>query len=1250
MKKILLVHSMILFSLFSSAQNFLINQNFSNLKGTIPPSGWQNITVNGDTSLDKFLFDSRLFHFAPPFSEAFAIFDAYNGGSAGGTADNKQPEEVILQLSDVSTTLVNNLSISFSKQVYLESGTAVFLEVSTDTGNTWTTVWTETSTKMDAVPVTVEVGMNSYKGFPLLQLRFRWKNTSTADYRGFFALDNVALFERYDKDVRPSALIRMYNHSCPDSTQPLEVEVTNAGTDTATNVSVEIISGAFRSADTIPLIAAGRSATIVMPDSINTTGGGTYTFTIITTYSSDLVMANDTLRVQRISSPTPATPDPQDVARCGTGSVSLTTARNTNDSTYWFSGPSGGVDIGGGNPFETPEISTTTTYYCENARVSENEVTSYIGLYRFNGGVSPGAMFNVHASNDIIIDSISQHFAYSGTYDMRVFIKNGTYRGSETTSGNWKELDLTGDTLLVSGYGRYYTFALKEPLRIPAGDTVAFYVDGDRSSITFTLGKMDIENPDLRLEGNTVLSGDFGGVTTNYYWNGSLLYRKVCSTKRFPVTATVLPVPTGASLVKGSVFEGQFRVGSERDPDVLAEQKTLEYEIIPPTGFNNSGYGTNWIISEISLMTENGTHVPAADTSLSPPGASNGTFTYRSRPGWADSLLVLRVVIGESTNQCDTTLIRYLIVVPTPVPDFSFRNVCDGEVVSFLNRSTVSSGYMTFYWDMGDGSNSTSADPIHIYDTFGSYYVTLTATTNHGIVADTTFRVEVFEIPNVDFEVESACEGVPVKLTNTTTIGAGPLTYKWDLGDGNSSVARDIVHQYTVPNTYAVTLEAFANGCSNKITKNAALFARPAADFTAEGACSGNPIHFTNTSTISNSDPIGSYWRFGDATVGTLTDQDHIYTKGGVYDVELVAVTPFGCKDSLIKQITILAGPLAAFTFEKPCENFPVDFKNLTKVPQGLNADYKWYFGDGDSSTQTNPSHLYATLGEKTVVLTAVSGNGCGTTATVELKVSAQPKASFTVEDGCSGSPVQFVNTTTYSAGNISYKWYFGDKDSSDFTSPTHIYNVSSTSTFNVSLKATIDSGCVDESNRAVTIEEPPVCKFTAVRSATNRAEWTFIPADTSYDAKAYTWVFEGSGTTQGVIRPTHLFEFTETEYRVILQIISDNGCICIDSTTRIFTSWGAGVDEAAGSGILVYPNPAADYITIDFPPDFRSKNAVLKLSDFSGKAVWSGDADYANGPFSQQIPLVNLASGIYFLQVTDDNYQLNFKIMVDTD
>ncbi|MBI1305363.1 MAG: PKD domain-containing protein [Bacteroidetes bacterium] len=1231
MKNCTLLFFTLLFAFSAHAQNFLINENFDSGNDTVPPSGWVNKTLSGDASVDKFQFTSAVFHFAKPLIKNFVVFDAYNGGSPGGTATNGTAEEAILMSPVVSTTSVSNLTLSLDRQVFIQYGQA-YIEVSTNGGSSWSTVWSQTTSIVEGTPTNMKLNLDSYKGYSSFRIRFRWLNTSTAAYAGFFALDNVQLYESKSVDVRVSTIVEMYDNSCPSATQSLKVEVYNAGTSTLTKVPVVLKIGSTTLYDTISSISAGATVSTFTGKTFNTSAGGKYLFEAYTNYASDLVPKNDTLRSYRSSSTPPGIPTSGTVTQCGVGSATLTTNRNTGDSTYWFTQATGGTDVGTGNPFVTPYLDKSSTFYVENSRVVQNEITSSAGLYRFNTAPDgPGSMFDVKAKNDILIDSISQHFAYAGTYIMTVYYKSGTYLGSETNTSAWTKLALENDTLVVSGYGKFYTMKLKKPLRIPAGSTYGFYVDAQTTSITFTNGTLNEENADVTITGYTVLSANFNGVTTGYYWNGRLFFRKTCSTGRKAINVNLLPRPKGAKLVEGSTFNGSFRSGTISNFDVASEGRTVGYELEPPTGYVNSDFGTKWAVTAVEMTTVNGTPIPTSDTTMTTPGSKNGTLKYTPSAGWEDSLIILRVKIWEAKYNCDTLLERYIFIVPAPRVKFEAPNVCLGIPTDFTNRSSISSGFNTYRWDFGDGDTSDFESPIHKYNTHGKYQVTLVATSNYGIKTDTTITIEVYEIPDVQFKVKNACEGDALTFTNTTSISSGTLVFNWKFGDGTTSTAKNPTHIYSKPGGYIVSMTASANGCSNDLSKYATQFARPTAAFKSNGGCVGDPVDFTNESTIELAEKTGSEWYFDDGNLGTLTNPAHIYETPGSKMVKLVSISQFGCRDSVTHAVTIKPSPIVSFSYDKSCSSYPVNFTNTTKEPSGETTIYTWSFGDGATSTQKSPSHQYDILGYTKVILKAESTNGCSQILIKDINILVQPVADFEVGGVCSGDPVSFQNNSKIKSGEVEYKWYFGDGDSSSFTSPVKVYDVTSTTIFVIKLEAKAKGGCSDVITKNVTIHEKPRCSFTVVQSKQDRRTFTFVPDDKDYSDGAYTWVLKGSGRYNEK-SPTHTFEYFDHPYNIILDITGDNGCACYDSSFTLITSWPLGVENITGSGdINIYPNPSTGKVNIT--GTLQNTPSEITVFTIDGREA-AKLSDVMLSEQATEIDLSHLKEGIYLIEI----------------
>jgi len=178
------------------------------------------------------------------------------------------------------------------------------------------------------------------------------------------------------------------------------------------------------------------------------------------------------------------------------------------------------------------------------------------------------------------------------------------------------------------------------------------------------------------------------------------------------------------------------------------------------------------------------------------------------------------------------------------------------------------------------------------------------------------------------------------------------------------------------------------------------------------------------------------------------------------------------CSSDTPVTVTVNPNPTPQFSYLPVCANNPMVFTNGS-TPAGNN--YVWNFGDGNTSTQPNPSHTYTTADSFTVSLTAELGT-CDSTFSETVLVYPAVNAAFTanplVSFNDSSAPVIFTNLSTNSTV---WNWYFGDTYSSNLQSPSHIYKTPGT--YSVTLVASNQFGCIDSFTRDnyITIYPLPV-------------------------------------------------------------------------------------------------------------------------------------------------------------------------------
>lgn len=672
--------------------------------------------------------------------------------------------------------------------------------------------------------------------------------------------------------------------------------------------------------------------------------------------------------------------------------------------------------------------------------------------------------------------------------------------------------------------------------------------------------------------------------------------------------------------------------------DVTVVDQPVIYDMNPPRKYTNADYNQNpgWTASAWA-ETASGALVTGASI-VDPSGSDDLEYTFvTSDLSLEDSMITLFLKISDNENGCDTIIKRNVLIYPTIVPDFKFpAKICDGDAVLFEQLSTVQSGNMEFNWDFGTGNPddlTQAPEPVFQFPGSGTYKVIMTAKTlPYGFPSVDSATITVSPIPSVKFTKLNACEGLDLVFTNQTT--PANSTYLWDFGDGKTSVLTSPTHKYATTGQYTVTLKANLNGCIAELSQRAYQFDKPKASFKiVSGSCDNDEFLFDNTSTI-KSGLFGNNWDFNDGNVSTEEDPSHMFANSGVKDVKLLTTSEFGCTDEKIVQVIVKESPKTDFTHDPACSLTPTDFTNTTPVVSGTTANFVWDFGDGGMSTAESPSHSWSALGPKTVMLKVTLDNGCAQMVSKDLFVGVQPAANFDASNVCAGEPVVFENNTTWAQGDISYDWNFGDNTTSTNSDPQKSYNVTATTTYNVTLKASIAGGCSDEITKQVTVNEgPQTCNFVA------NPDYSFgfygmslEPVDGSGNIGAqtgvqYTWVFQGGGTQQG---PTTQYNFQEDgSYNVTMRAkVLSTGCVCTSNKTVVMNR--TAVDALVMSGISVFPNPNSGQFHIALQENFGDK-LTIEVMTTTGQIVKSIETTNSG---LVTVETGDVADGMYLVRV----------------
>ena len=461
---------------------------------------------------------------------------------------------------------------------------------------------------------------------------------------------------------------------------------------------------------------------------------------------------------------------------------------------------------------------------------------------------------------------------------------------------------------------------------------------------------------------------DFGDGTTSTQQNPSHSYTTAGS---FTVTLTVSNAYGSDSETKA----GYVTAGAAPGADFTADQRFGTAPLTVKFSDLSTGNPTSWKWDfgdgSAASTEQNPTHVYQLD------GGYDVTLTVTNSYGTAS---VKKTATVDGT--CIPGATGYITVGKAPIADFSANPVTGAPplAVAFTDKSAGATP-KTYQWTFGDGATSTDANPTHTYSANGVYTVTQTVTNSFGTDSESKANlVSVGLGPVADFVGTPLAGTLPLAVTFTDKSTGNPTTWRWDFGDGSISTDRSPSHTYTRAGTFGVTLTVTNTYGSSTKTRAGYVTTGmpPTADFTS-GARSGPAPLAVAFTDASKGGPTSWAWDFGDGGTSTAVNPVHTYTTAGTFTVTLTVKNAYG-SDSETKAGFVTAGgkPTADFTADerRGVKPFTVTFTDLSA---GNPTSWKWDFGDGSTSTEQNPVHVYQQEGAYDVTLTVSNSYGSDT-------------------------------------------------------------------------------------------------------------------------------------------------------------------------------------------------------------------------------------------------------------------------------
>lgn len=504
------------------------------------------------------------------------------------------------------------------------------------------------------------------------------------------------------------------------------------------------------------------------------------------------------------------------------------------------------------------------------------------------------------------------------------------------------------------------------------------------------------------------------------------------------------------------------------------------------------------------------------------------------------------VTLKLNSNGCmHTVSLAKPIVSENPIADFTskLKSGCNSMSVDFFNSSTKTSLPLSSHsrWDFGDGSPTQFVDDtIHIYTQAGTYLVKLLVNTDNKCSNNITKTIHVYPSVIADFSNTQNTTCFPITLTYADS-STKAVSWLWEFGDGSTSTLKNPVHTFKqLPSSDVKLTITDTIGCQASITKPNVVVFKTDFSVSASRGCAPLKVDFTDLSVNAST----WHWNFGDGAVSTSQNPSHVYSNNGIYPVQLISSTSTGCTDTMTFNSVITNKPTANFISKNPTNCSPT---LVSFTDSSLNAvSWIWDFGDGSSSNNQNPAHIYNIPGLYTIKLVVANTEGC-TDTMIRVNYIKVPGtiANFSTSTKlfCAQSVVKFEDASINAS---SWTWNFGDGNTSSLQHPSNTYQ--NAGQYTVSLIVQDMFGCISNFTLAnpITVHSLPVSNFSV-------SDTSFCPPSSvsfnnhSQNAISYSWHF-GNGDTSSLQNPSHSYL---NPVKDTISLIATNEFGCSDTSTN---------------------------------------------------------------------------------------------------
>ena len=589
------------------------------------------------------------------------------------------------------------------------------------------------------------------------------------------------------------------------------------------------------------------------------------------------------------------------------------------------------------------------------------------------------------------------------------------------------------------------------------------------------------------------------------------------------------------------------------------------------TVYKGSSFTSSWSASQRSVV-------------ITTSSSATPSISFPDNDSEVDTTYAIKLLV-TSVDGCKDSITDSVEVYSRPNTRFSIdTGSCGLLSLTADNQTDTQSLYGHGYkWSVSPSTGVSLNDtlyepsiffPLNSTQSSISYQLVLTSRSKEGCVDRDTQTTEVYPKPlaKYRYSLPDSCSPDTASFTNLSDPynleGIGTMSFVWDFG----SVQRDPKKLYTntgvTDSLYAVSLISTSqHGCKDTFVDTVVIHPDARSDFNPTSIAGCAPLvldtGFINLTQYAGANDLYSWTILGSDSSTVLSSftgasfQSYTMSKDAdtVY-VRLITSNNYGCKgDTLVRRFTTIKDPVADFSMSDTtgCGDTQISLQDAS-TPSGLVL--RWDFGDGDTSVQTNPSHVFRNRSNTQdstykIELIVTASTGCSDTVVKSFTAFGEPLANFGVKEVCEYKNTTFTDSSLAGGRALTaWAWDFDDTFSDTIQNPSHTYNQDGS--YDVKLIVTNGHGCIDSITKTVLSYPIPLLNYSYDTIVCEK-DSIFIN-NTTTGATQYDWSF-GNGNSDNRKSPSAYYD-TIGFYTIRHIATTDFGCF--DSLSKSIQVIGA--------------------------------------------------------------------------------------------